>query len=257
MEATQRGALRVATAAHVATVTLDRPPVNALDDDTMDEIITTFDALGADPGVRAIVLTGAGRVFCAGADIRVRADADRDGPAAHNRLAREMLCAVLDCPVPVVAAVNGAALGGGLSLVASADLVVAAESAVFGLPELDVGLLGGTRHAMRLVGNQRTRWMLLCGTRYSAAELHAAGQIGRCVPASDLLPVAQEVARGIAGKSPTGVRLGKKAMNEVEAMALREGYRHEQTYTDVLRGHPDSDEAMRAFREHRPAVFGE
>ena len=143
--------LRIEKRGHVVVVILDNPPVNAVSPDW--DVPGTFDRITADPEARVVVLTGQGdRVFCAGADIKSAARGDRAlrPERTRSRDGREMLYAVTECAVPVIGAINGAAVGGGLALAASCDYLIASERAVFGLPEIDVGLLGGARHAMRL-----------------------------------------------------------------------------------------------------------
>jgi enoyl-CoA hydratase len=249
----QPDAVRVDTHDHVATVTLDRAPVNALDPAAIAAIARSFHELATDRGVRAVVFTAAGRIFCAGSDVKARAAVGSE--AAHNQSVRTMLDAIVDCPTPVVAAVNGHALGAGLTLVACCDIVVASDAATFALPEIDVGLLGGASYAARLVGHVRARRMLLSGVRVPATELYRAGALDLCVTADEVLPRATEIAALIAAKSPIAVRLAKRSLNAIEDMSFRDGYRHEQTYTSQLREHPHSAEAMAAFTERRPPNF--
>ena len=243
---------------HIATITLDRPPVNALDRATMREIISAFDRVGGQRDVRAVVLAARGKTFCAGSDIKARNDtASAPGDETeYNRLARSLNDAVADCAVPVIAAVDGAALGGGLCLVAASDIVVASPRATFGLPEITVGLLGGASWATRLFGERWARRMMLTGERFTMEELGGAEKFG-ALSADDPLGHAQGVARGVASKSPAALRLAKRALNDIEFMELRAAYRHEQGFTARLRDHPDSREAMSAFTEHRPARFSD
>jgi enoyl-CoA hydratase len=247
----------IRTEAHVAQVILDRPPVNALTRDSMAALVDAFDEVGSTPGVRAAVLSSSGRVFCAGSDVKARAvSAPGAGDeTAYNRLARELNSAIADCAVPVVSAVQGPALGGGLCLVAASDLVVIGPDAAFGLPEIGVGLLGGGVWAARLFGARWARRMMLTGERIPAAQLLASGSFDAVETADDPVARALELAAGIAAKSPTAARLAKRALNDVEFMELRAGYRHEQTFTARLRAHPDSAEAMAAFTEHREPRF--
>jgi enoyl-CoA hydratase len=218
--------LKVVIADHVATLTLNAPPVNALTRVLNDELTLALDRISELDEVRAVVLTGEGKVFCAGADLKGRAENIR-GPgdlAAHSRRTRECFHAIRECAKPVVAAINGAALGSGLAMVASADILVASEKASLGLPEVDVGLLGGCRHAMRLFGHSR-------------------------------LPTAMEIATAIASKSPVSTRLGKHTLNVIEDMSLRDGYRYEQDMTALIGKTDDAREAQLAFREKRAPVF--
>lgn len=247
---------------HIATLTIDRPPVNAMNRQMFDEVQAAFDALNNRPDVRVAIFTGAGKCFCAGADMKARAaslegqQAPRPGAMwAHSRAAREAFNSILECSVPVICAINGPALGGGLALVASCDILIAAESAVLGLPEIDVGLLGGGRHTQRLLGVYKARKMMYTGERLGAAELYRLGIVEKVVPPAQLLAEARALAQTIAAKSPLAIKLAKHAMNTIEFMDLRDGYRFEQNMTHDLTGSEDAKEAARAFVEKRKAVF--
>ena len=249
--------LRVAISGHVATLTLASPPVNALTRVLNDELTLALDRLSETDEIRAIVLTGEGKVFCAGADLKGRAEMIK-GPGdllAHSRRTRECFHAIRECAKPVVVAVNGAALGSGLAMVASADIVVVSERAALGLPEVDVGLLGGCRHAMRLFSHSRLRRMALTGYRVSGAELFRLGVAEACTAPDELLPAAMEIAESIASKSPISTRMGKHTLNTIEDMSLRDGYRYEQDMTAIIAKTDDAREAQLAFREKRAPVF--
>lgn len=249
--------LRVRIDAHVAVLALDAPPVNALTRTLNDELVLALDRIEDLDEVRAVVLTGRGKVFCAGADLKGRAETIR-GPgdlSAHLRRTRECFHAIRECSRPVIAALNGPALGSGLAMAASADILVAAETACLGLPEIDVGLLGGARHAMRLFGHSRLRRMALTGLRVDAAELYRLGVVEACVPAAELLPAALELAARIAQKSPLATRLCKRTLNAIEDTSLRDGYRYEQDMTVAIGRTDDAREAQAAFREKRAPVF--
>lgn len=249
--------VRVAFDAHVAVVTLDRPPVNAQTLSFQEEIAYAFDYLSDLDEVRAIVLTGAGKVFCAGVDLKERAGKDW-APAERRdslRSARESYHAVMECTKPVIAAINGAALGAGLALAASCDILIASQEASLGLPEVTVGLMGGARHAMQLFSRSRLRRMMLTGDRVDGAELYRLGIVEACVPAAELMPQAVAMAHRIAAHSPVATRLAKHSLNTIETMSLRDGYRFEQDMTLRLAGSQDSREAMLAFKEKRPPVF--
>ena len=241
----------------IAVVTFDRPPVNAVNTQMLDETMRVFDALSDRDDVRVAILTGAGRTFCAGADIKARLERT---PAAgdfwqHSRRSREAFHSIMECRVPVIGAINGPALGAGLALAASCDILVASEQAALGLPEINVGLLGGGRHTMRLFSHSKARRMMLTGQRVGGAELYRLGVVEACVPPDELLPAARAIAAEIAGKSPVAIRLAKHALNTIEEMSLRDGYRFEQNMTGELGKTEDSKEAMRAFVEKRPPVF--
>lgn len=242
---------------HVATVTLSHPPVNALSRELNDQLIEALDRISETDTVRAVVLTGRGHVFCAGADLKNREQylSSPGDFAAHSRRTRECFHAVRESTKPVIAAVNGPALGAGLAIVASADIIIAAESAALGLPEINVGLLGGCRHAMRLFGHSRTRRMALTGYRVSGQELYRLGVAEQCTPDDELLPAALAMAREIASKSPFATVMMKRALNTVEDLSLRDGYRHEQDLTGILAKSADGQEAQRAFREKREPHF--
>lgn len=242
---------------HIALVTLDSPPVNALTRVLNDELTAALDWISETPEVRVVVLTGAGKVFCAGADLKGRADVIK-GPGdlpAHLRRTRECFHAIRECAKPVVAAINGPALGSGLAMVASADVLIASERASLGLPEVDVGLLGGCRHAMRLFPHSLLRRMMLTGYRVPAAELYRLGIVEACTAQEDLLPAAMEMAGVIAAKSPVSTRMGKHTLNTIEDMSLRDGYRYEQDMTTIIATTEDAAEAQAAFREKRAPVF--
>jgi enoyl-CoA hydratase len=242
---------------HIAVVRLDNPPVNAHSAQMLADIPATMDRLSDIDEVRAVILTGAGRVFCAGADLKERS-AGVNGPGDHwrtSRAAREAYHSIRECQKPVVGALNGAALGGGLAIAASCDILVASESAILGLPEIDVGLLGGQRHAMRLFSHSRLRMMALGGERISGLELYRTGVVEACVPPAELMAAALGIARLLAAKSPIAMRMAKGSLNAIEEMSLRDGYRYEQNLTGELRKTEDSAEAIRAFVERRPPVF--
>jgi len=241
----------------IAVVTLDNPPVNAYSKDFAEELIEVFDELNDTPEVRCIVVTGRGKVFSAGADIKNRqAVGDIKGETyRHLRRTREVSNCIVECNKAVITAVNGAALGAGLGPVIAADIVLASDTAVFGLPEIDIGLMGGARHAMSFFPKTLARRMILTGYRVPAAELYRRGIIEACVPPERLMEEAMTMARTIASKSPKALSLAKRAINTVEHMPLRDGYRFEQNLTVEMTRHEDSKEAMRAFVEKRPAVF--
>jgi enoyl-CoA hydratase/carnithine racemase len=249
--------LKVSIDAHVATLSLNSPPVNALTRVLNDELTLALDRICEMDDIRAVVLTGEGKVFCAGADLKGRAETIK-GPGdlpAHSRRTRECFHAIRECAKPVVVAINGSALGSGLAMVASADILIASEKASLGLPEIDVGLLGGARHAMRLFGHSRLRRMALTGYRVDGPELYRLGIVEACVAPDDLMPAALELARAIASKSPVATRMSKHTLNTIEDMSLRDGYRYEQDMTAAIAKTEDAKEAQAAFREKRAPVF--
>ena len=253
----QNNLIKVDIADHVAVVTMDNAPVNTYSRAFIDELIETFDELNDTPAVRVVVITGRGKIFSAGADIKNRANVgDVKGETyRHLRRNREVSNCIMEMNKPVIAAVNGPALGAGMGPVVAADIVLASDNAVFGLPEIDIGLMGGVSHVISLFPKSLARRMVLTGYRVPAAEAYRRGIIEACVPLDQLMDEAMAIARTIAKKSPKALALAKRAINTVEHMPLRDGYRFEQNLTVEMTRHEDSKEAMRAFVEKRPAVF--
>jgi enoyl-CoA hydratase len=242
---------------HVAVVTLQRPPVNATNRAMRLELTRLFDAIGDRQDIRAVVLTGAGKTFCAGADIKERTELTGE-PGEYNelnRLAREMFYSILECPKPVVAAVNGHALGAGMAIALCCDILLASQDAVFGMPEIDVGLAGGVKYLQRHLPPSKVRRLLLTGQRISATELYRLGVLEECVPANDLMPQAMALAAEIASKSPMTVRLLKESFVAVENLSLRDGYRLEQNVSKAMSQTADAQEAQLAFVQKRKPVF--
>jgi enoyl-CoA hydratase len=248
--------VRVELDGAVALVTLDRPPVNALDRTTRYELIAVFDAISQRDDIRCAVLTGAGKSFCAGADLKDRPKSDSPGDfLAHNRAVRETGNAIRECDKPVIAAVNGVALGAGLGLMAACDIYYASEEARFGMPEINVGLAGGAAMVHALFGRSTARRMFFTGVRLTAAELKERSIIEEVTSAKDLVPTAMAVAQEIATKAPLAMKYAKQTSNMVEEMPQRDGYRMEQNFTMALSRTEDALEARSAFLEKRSPVF--
>jgi enoyl-CoA hydratase len=222
----------------------------------IQRLTEVFDEISDREDVRVAILTGAGKCFSAGADLKNRPDVSAPGATwKRNRVVREVSYSIIECTKPVIAAVNGPALGAGLGLVASCDIIVASETAVFGLPEVDVGLMGGGKHAERILPYSMLRRMVLTGWRAPAAELYRRGIIEAALPAEELMPWALDMARNIAAKSPLATQLAKDSLRTIENMTLRDGYRYEQNNTAKLVKSEDSKEAIAAFKEKRAPVF--
>jgi len=236
----------------VVTVGMNRPPANAIDQAMYRELAVFFsdpDQIGGD--IRAIVLTGEGKHFCAGNDLDEFASMTPENGTERMWRVREAFFAIQDCPVPVIGAVQGAALGTGLAIAASCDFVVAGDDARFGLPELTVGVMGGARHLARIAPQPVVRRMFFTGEHLRPAELVAAGgSVMVCAP-EQVLAEAKRLAARAASFSPTAVRLAKQVLNRIEWMELRPGYEFEQRFTVKMSGHPDSKEALSAFSERR------
>lgn len=240
----------------VLTVKLSRPPANAVDQQLYAEIQTLFsdpDQVGRP--VKAIVLAAEGPHFCAGNDLDEFATMTPQNGAERMWRVREAFFAIQDCPVPVVGAVHGAALGTGLAIAASCDFIVAARDARLGLPELTVGVMGGARHLARIAPQPLVRRMFFTGVPLAAEELAAAGASLVVCDRQELLDVATSYAERIASFSSTATRLAKQILNRIENMDMRSGYEFEQRYTVKMSGHPDAKEALWAVKERRTPTY--
>jgi enoyl-CoA hydratase len=233
----------------ISVVTADFPPVNALPVRGWFDLADAVRAAGRDPGTRCVVLTAEGRGFNAGVDIK-EMQRDTTGHGAligANRGCFEAFAAVYECEVPVVAAVQGFCLGGGIGLVGNADAIVASDDATFGLPELDRGALGAATHLARLVPQHLMRVLYYTSRTATAAELHAHGSVWRVVPRGELREAALELAREIAAKDGRLLRLAKAAINGIDPVDVRRSYRFEQGFTFELNLAGVSDEHRDAF----------
>ncbi len=240
--------------AGIAELTIAKPPVNALDSQEWLGLARSIDVLGANPEVRVIVIRAEGRGFCAGVDIK-ELDAHPERIVAVNKGNYETFRAVHRCPVPVIVAVHGFVLGGGIGITGAADIVVAAECATFALPEVDRGAMGGGAHLQRLFPVQKVRYLFFTGDKIGAREAAQYGFIERVVPKEELREVALEIAAKIAAKSPAMIRIAKEALNGIEDGNLEDKYRWEQGFTLQAYTSPDSAETRRAFVEKRDAKF--
>ena len=244
--------------AGIATVVMDNPPVNALTVDGWFELARIVRDLGADEDVRVVILTAEGRGFNAGVDIKeMQATEGYDALIGANRGCYEAFAAVYECAVPVIAAVNGFCVGGGIGLVGNADVIVASDDATFGLPEVDRGALGAATHLARLVPQHKMRAMVYTSATATAAELHAFGSVLEVVPRDGLLDAARAVAAQIAEKSSTVIRAAKESLNGIDPVDVKRSYRFEQGFTFELNLSGVSDEARDAFVEGRDADFDE
>jgi enoyl-CoA hydratase len=244
--------IEVSSGDGVAEVVIDFPPVNALPVRGWFDLADAVTAAGADRDVRAVVLAAAGRGFCAGVDIKeMQRTGGHDALVGANRGCFAAFAAVYECAVPVIAAVQGFCLGGGVGLVGSADLVVASEDATFGLPEVDRGALGAATHLSRLVPQQLMRTMVYTCRTVPAAQLHAYGTVLEVVPADQLRAAARAVAAEIASKDGEIIRLAKQSLNGIDLVDLRRSYRYEQGFTFELNLTGISDRARQAFVDRK------
>jgi enoyl-CoA hydratase len=237
-------------------VVVDRPPVNALARETYREIKQVFDGFRDRDDISAVVFTGAGdRVFCGGRDIK-DLKVERSEPASANvgdpyHLGREAFFAVRHCAVPVICAVNGAAVGAGVALAAVSDIVLAVESATFALAEIDVGVLGAASFAQWMVGAGKARRMFYTGEHVPAAEMYRLGGIEAVVGRDDLLVEAYALAAVIAAKDPIAIRMAKASVVRTDTLPLETAYRTEQDYTRHLSTYASSTEAIARFVDKR------
>jgi len=246
---------------NIGIVTFNRPKVlNALNHTTMEELSAAVDELAADSGVRCIILTGAGeRAFVAGADINeLHALASAGAAAEFAAWGQSILFKIENLSKPVIAAINGYALGGGCELSMACDIRIAADSAKLGQPEIDLGILpgyGGTQRLPRLVGEGRAKWLILSGERISAQEALRIGLVDFVVPAAELLNAAKDLARIIANKAPLAVAWAKRSINVGTETDLVTACAYEASQFGLVCSTEDRVEGTSAFLEKRPAHF--
>jgi len=240
----------------IAELVFDHPPVNAFDSAGWAAIAAEIEALGEDDAVRVIVIAAEGRGFCAGVDIKELA-ADRSLIVKVNKGNYDTFRAIHLNPKPVIVAVHGFVLGGGIGISGAADIVIASECARFGVPEVDRGAMGGGAHLQRLFPVQKVRYMYFTGEMIDAAEAYRLGSVERVVPRERLRATAREMAARIAAKSPAMIRLAKEALTGIEDGCLEDKYRWEQGFTLEAYTTEDSQEARDAFVQKRDAKFEE
>ena len=241
-------------ASGIAEVIMDCPPVNALTVAQWFEVADTVTAMGKNPAVRVVVLRAEGKGFNAGVDIKEMQNSQGfDALIGANKGCYAAFSAVYDCPVPVISAVNGFCVGGGIGLVGNSDIIIASDDAYFGLPEVDRGALGAATHLARLVPQHKMRAMVYTAATATAHELHHFGSVLSVVPRADLRAEAMKVATSIAAKSPTVMRAAKESLNGIDLWDVKRSYRFEQGFTFELNLSGVSDELREAFVEKRDA----
>lgn len=241
----------------IAVVTIDRPKVNALNLEVLRGLDAAFSSLATDDAVRAIVLTGAGRFFVAGADIAAMRDLTADQAERFARYGQSVFARIASTPAPVIAAVHGMALGGGCELAMACDIVLAGEKALFGQPEVKLGVIpgfGGTQRLVRRVGLTRALDLCLTGRNVDADEAVAIGLAARKVE-GDVLEAAIEVANTIAAMGPVAIRLCKRAIHDNADADLGTGVAAEASLFGLCFASEDQTEGMSAFLEKRKAAF--
>ena len=245
----------------VATVTLNRPDVlNALNGQMLDELMQTVAQLAGEPDLRALIVTGAGpKAFAAGADIaELNALPDARAGEAQAKRGQALTVALESLAVPVIAAVNGFALGGGMELALACDIRVASENAKFGQPEVNLGILpgyGGTQRSLRLLGEGMAMYLALTGEMIDAAEALRIGLVQRVVPAGPALAEAQRVAGLIAAKAPLAVAAAKRVMLEAAHLSLADALQIEAGHFGRMVATADFHEGSQAFLDKRKAAF--
>jgi enoyl-CoA hydratase len=232
----------------VTQVTLDFPPVNAPPVQGWFDLAAAIREAGEDPTTHVVILRAEGRGFCAGVDIKeMQNSAGHEALIGANRGCAAAFAAVYDCAVPVIAAVQGFCLGGGVGLVGNSDVVIAAEDAYFGLPEVDRGALGAATHLARLVPQHLMRTLYYTARNIDAAQLHHHGSVYEVVAREDLDGAALALAEEIAAKDTRVIRRAKEAINGIDPQHVHRSYRYEQGFTFELNLTGASDEARDAF----------
>lgn len=240
----------------IAHLILNKPPVNAFNSAEWAGIAAEIKSLGEQDAVRVIVISAEGKGFCAGVDIKeLGAEPAKIVPV--NKGNYDTFEAIHRNPKPVILAIHGFVLGGGIGMAGAADIIVASECATFGVPEVDRGAMGGGAHLQRLFPVQKVRHMYFTGEFIDAGEAWRLGAVEKVVPRDELVPAAMGIARTIAAKSPKMISLAKEGLNAIEDGNLEEKYRREQGLTLEAYMHEDSQEARNAFNEKRDADFNE
>ncbi len=242
---------------HVGVATLNRPEVlNALSIELMDQLIATLEEFDRDPNIYVIVIAGSEKAFAAGADIGDMADASVLDMYNKNNLARWLRIKAIR--KPIIAAISGFCLGGGCELAMHCDIIVASESAQFGQPEINIGIMpgaGGTQRLTRAIGKFRAMEMILTGRFISAKEAYDAGLVSKVVSKEQFLAEAMTLARQLATKPPIALRMAKDAVLAVDEMPLSAGLEYERRVFYSLFATDDQKEGMKAFLEKRKAKF--
>lgn len=244
----------------IAVLTINRPEsLNALTGEVVGELECALNGLAADRSVKVVIITGAGeKAFVAGADIREMAGMDSCQAHAFARCGQRALLLIGQMNKPVIAAVNGFALGGGLELALACDFIFASEKAKLGLPEVTLGVIpgfGGTQNLARLIGPNRARELIFTGRMLTADQAHAWGIVNQVLPAEELMPRTLETARLIARNGPLAVASAKEAVASGLNMTREDGIRYEASLFGLLFASQDQKEGMAAFVEKRRAIF--
>jgi len=232
----------------VLEVVMENPPVNALGIADTEQLASIFESVSRNPDIKVAILTAVGKGFCAGVDIKeIENLPANEGILRINKSCYDAFASVYECAVPVIVAVNDFCLGSGVGLAGAADIVVAAEGAQFGLPEVDNGALGALTHLTRLVPQQRARQMLYTCETAGAEELKDYGTVYEVVPLKELLTLARKIANKIVSKPSKTIRAAKESANGIELVNIRNSYRFEQGFTYELNLAGEGEKARQAF----------
>jgi enoyl-CoA hydratase len=243
----------VSVADRIAEIVFDHPPVNAFDTAQWAALPDLISQAGSREDVRCVLLRAEGRGFCGGVDIKEMA-AHPERIVQLNRDNHRTFLAIRHCPVPVVSAIHGFAIGGGVNIAGASDVLLAAEGAYFSLPEIDRGAMGGAAFMMRMLPLHKVRAAFFTGGKVTVEEAHQLGAVEQVVPLADLAQTARDYCAVIAGKSRTALVLAKQALNGLEATDPNHGYRFEQGFTLEMYMHPDSQAARDAFVDGKAAA---
>src|SRR5882724_4624622 len=251
--------LTLEVADRVATLTINRPDkLNALNDATIAELGNAIDQIRVDDAIGGVILTGAGRAFVAGADISELSGQTPVLAKARARAGQDVFRRFETCPKPVIAAVNGYALGGGCELAMACHIRIASDTAKFGQPEVKLGIApgyGGTQRLPRLVGKGRALQLILSGEMIDAAEAYRIGLVNKVVPAADLAAESEKLVRGILAMGPLAVRLSLEAVERGLDMSMEEGLLLEANHFGLLAATADMKEGLTAFLDKRAPKF--
>lgn len=244
---------------NIVIVTINREKVlNALNDETLNELLNFFRQSWKDSSIGCVIITGAGKAFIAGADISELAKCDVAGATKTSRIGLYLMRSIEDFPRPVIAAINGFALGGGCELAMSCDIRLASEKAKFGQPEVNLGIIpgyGGTQRLSRLVGRGKAKQLIFSGAMIDASEAYRIGLANEVYPPEELMDKAKELAKSIASKGPMAVSMAKECINHGLDVNLKAGCDFEKTNFGAVFASADAKEGMAAFLEKRPAKF--
>ncbi|SHI08004.1 enoyl-CoA hydratase/isomerase family protein [Pollutimonas bauzanensis] len=253
--------LEITREGHLLVVVLNRPESgNALNTAMLEEVVDLFGSLYVDPGdVRCLLLTGAGdRIFCAGGDLKERNNMTDEEWRQQHALTEQMIRHMRECPVPIIAAINGAAFGGGCELAVAVDFAYASDNAKFALPEVTLGIMpgaGGTQNLPRACGLRRAKEITLTGSSFTAQEALDWGIVNKVVPQAELMGVARATATKICGNAPVSVRQAKKSLNAASDLDFSSGYRYELEAYYRMIPMKDRIEGVRAYNEKRKPQF--